>query len=303
MAYEWELPPEGGGGGVDPSDPSPYPDFELEIISVHQIAAELQALLGDQFTLYVNNNTGKLIDIKKNEKIESRFLDFTKTIAGVMTTSTGEVVALKDLFSTSFGFEINFYCPTSKNITPELNALILAQNGALNEIGNAKYLLTFNVPMVTGLTEVVNGTYYQVVRVSGNVAITSASLFGNELKVTLDDEIDLSKVTISSSIDMIPQLTPPEGTEDTYVPTINYQLIRNIANFTIHLRKDSFLSKELFRLMIDPDLLTDKYFKLTLNFNGNQNSWNCLITGISTVFTIGGYVIMNLGFERTQVIT
>lgn len=277
------------------------------IISINEIVAEMQSILDEKgqndFTLYVDHNTEELHDIKRGTTINKKILEFTKTVKGIITTSTGEVVALSGLFSTSFSFESRFYVATDKNIDNDLNVLISTLNGKLNSVDNSKYLITFNMPTVVGLTPLINGKNYVVVTMGGNIAITNGSMFGNELQVTLDDTIDLSGIMITADLAMLPTLTPSENTNQSLLPIKGYESVSNTIDLTLHLRKDTPLCMDLFKYTISPNLIKDKNFKITLSFNEYEDSWNCLLTGISTVFSIGGYVIMSVGFESVEVIS
>lgn len=298
-------PGEGGGGGYTPTDPIPTPpvdpSYPVEIISANQIAADIQSILGDKFTVFVDNNTGIFTDIKRNESIDTQKLLMTKTIPVIFSTSTGELVALKGLFTTSYSFKLDFLVPVEKNIDNTLNDLIMQNNGKLNEIGYAKYMMTFNTASSVRV-ELTHGGFKNQVSLTGYIAVTSGSFYGNELSIILDDSIELDKLLVSANLSMAPEMTTYETDGDSVTPYADYLMIRNTVSFTLHMRKDSYLAGELFKYLLTPQLLKNKYFKLSLSINGYSEEWNTKIVGMSTVFSVGGYVIMNVDLERLQVI-
>ena len=54
--------------------------------------------------------------------------------------------------------------------------------------------------------------------------------------------------------------------------------------------------------MMNPDLLLDESIKIQTTFDGETTTWDVLITGINTTAVIGGYVIIDVGLTRTQVV-
>lgn len=276
----------------------------LEIINANDIAKEMETILGDRYRIFVDNNTGYFRDIPINMNPEEKIGKMNEKIWGIMTTDTGELVALKGLFTASFGFTVMFYVPTDIDISPDLNRLIETLNGSLQEVGNSKYLMTFYTPSAIQGVEIENGEFYQRIVLSGNIAVTEKSVFGNEVHVNIfidNNTYSLDKSIISGTLNM--QSTfDTYNLPNTYITLNTIQSINSFANFTLHFRVDDSLLKELFKIAVEPDLLLDKQIKLRVEYDEVVKDWNVLISNITTTIVIGGYLILDVGFVRTVVI-
>lgn len=276
------------------------------MINIRDIALEIQNILGDKYRVYAINNAGDFEDIKIGESVEAQMIYQNSKIPVVMQTTPGTIVALRDLFSTSFGFSLEFYINATQNIDDDLKGLIQALNGELNTVGDNKFLMTFGTPFPTGQVMIQNGKFKQRIAITGNCSITDKSVFGNEISVSIvfsdNRSYTLDDAIINSSLNMQSNMAPAESTDGTYVPLNMIQTISNFASFSLHFRRDSELLKHLYKIMLNPDLLLNESVKLQITFDDNITTWDVLISAINTTVVIGGYVILDIGFERTQVV-
>lgn len=275
------------------------------MINIRDIAMEIQNILGDQYRVYAINNAGDFEDIKIGESVEAQMIYHNSKIPVVMQTTPGTIVALRDLFSTSFGFSLEFYIDATQNIDDDLKGLIQALNGELNTVGDNKFLMTFGTPFPTGQVMVQNGKFKQRIAITGNCAITDKSVFGNEIGIGVvfnDATYSLNDLIINGAINMQSNMAPLESTDGTFIPVNTIQTISNFANFSLHFRRDSELLKRFYTIMLNPDLLLNEDIKLEITYDNETVAWDVLITGINTTIVIGGYVILDVGFNRTVVI-
>ena len=276
------------------------------MINIRDIALEIQNILGDQYRVYAINNAQEYENIKTGESVTTQILFQESAIPVVMRTTPGTVVALSDLFSTSFGFTLEFYIDATQNIDDDLKHLIQALNGQLNTVGDNKFLMTFSTPFPGGGINLNNGKFKQQIVITGNCSITDKSVFGNEISVSIvfsdNQSYTLDDAIINSSFNMQSNMAPAESTDGTYVPLNMIQTISNFASFSLHFRRDSELLKRLYKIMLNPDLLLNENVKLQITFDDNITPWDVLISAINTTVVVGGYVILDIGFERTQVV-
>lgn len=275
------------------------------MINIRDIAMEIQNILGDKYRVYALNNALEFEDIKTGESIDKQLIFQKEKIPVVIQTTPGTVVALSDLFSTSFGFSLDFYVDATLNIDDDLKRLIQALNGQLNDVGDYKFLMTFTTPFPNGGVTLQNGQYNQRIVLTGNCSITDKSVFGNEISVDIiftDAQYNLNNAIISGAFNMQSNMAPSEGIDGSYIPINTIQTISNGATFSLHFRRDSELLKRLYKIMMNPDLLLDESIKIQTTFDGETTTWDVLITGINTTAVIGGYVIIDVGLTRTQVV-
>ena len=270
------------------------------MINIRDIAMEIQNILGDQYRVYAINNAGDFEDIKVGESVEAQMIYHNSKIPVVMQTTPGTIVALRDLFSTSFGFSLEFYIDAIQNIDDDLKHLIQALNGELNTVGDNKFLMTFGTPFPTGQVMVQNGKFKQRIIITGNCAITDKSVFGNEIEVSIDGR-DLNKSIISGGGGLLLNMLPAESTEGTLTPILEYNNVQTEFSATLHARIDDPFFQTMIDCYLNSDLLIDKYFKLNLTMFGKSSTWNTKLTTLNFDYSIGGYVIFTVGFGKTQV--
>lgn len=271
-------------------------------ITVNEIALEIQNKLGDDFKIYVDNNTGVYHDVELNATVDDQLYADDGRVIGILSTDVGEIVALPDLFSTSFGFVISFDTPTSnKTAESDLYALVDTLNGSLHVGDGSKWLMTLATPSAVGAPRMFNGEYYQTIMLSGSVAITNYSMFGNELNVSWDG-VDLKKMLITATPSLQFDTTDADTEGDDLIPKMGYVSAHNTLDLTLHLRNDEPLATTLLGYVINPMNLANKTIDISLSGIGVSNDWECLVLSIAPTFSIGGYVIMDVALQRVKVI-
>lgn len=271
------------------------------MISVNDIAQEIQTQLGINFKLWVDNNT-PMFEIAQGTTFEKAAKEQDDYIHALMTTTQGEIVALNGLFSTSFGYAIEFYTPTNINIEGTLDTLISTLNGTLNTVGTDKYLITFNSPTAVGRVDIDNGVYKQLIRLDGNIAITDFSIFGNEYDILID-AVSVKDSLINANVGLSLQTNDPATTDNSLVPQMENNLANSDINLTLHLRKDNPITNTLIGYYLNCDTLINKDFQLTQTILANTSIWVALLSSLNIDFSLGGYAIATLSFTRKQVIT
>lgn len=283
------------------------------IISVDDIAQEIQSLLGeDKFRIIVDNNADFYQDIREGETLESQGERiFDGRVIGLMTSIAGELVGLPDLFSTSFGFGINFLTPTNKNIEDDLNNLTDLLNGSLHDLEEGgKFLMTFSTPSASGNVEVYpddeGSEYYQQILLTGNVAITTGSIFGNELTVKWGG-VDLTPLLINTDLNLGMEMSEQGTTDASLIPQSDYVSASSTATLTLHMRKEGTgLWSKVLGYILSPNNLKGTHEVLKFIPKGdeeNSYTWNSAkILGINTVLAIGGYVMVSITFQNFEVI-
>lgn len=271
------------------------------MFNIRDIALEIQNVLGDNYRVYAINNAGVYTDIKAGTSLDKQIAFQEEKISVIMRTQPGTIAALNNLFSTSFSFSLEFYIEATQNIVEDLKRLTSTFNGVLNDVEDYKFMLVFGTPYPTGPIMLQNGHYKQQIVISGECAISDKSLFGNEIKIFVDD-YNLENSIITGSGGLLCNLVPPEATENTLTPILVYNNIQSEFTVTLHARKDDPFFLSLVDCYLDSDLLKNRYFKLKIEIFDKIGIWNTVLTSLSFDYSIGGYVIFTVGFGKTQVI-
>lgn len=272
----------------------------LEIINANDIAKEMETILGDRYRIFVDNNTGYFRDIPINMNPEEKIGKMNEKIWGIMTTDTGELVALKGLFTASFGFTVMFYVPTDIDISPDLNRLIETLNGSLQEVGNSKYLMTFYTPSAIQGVEIENGEFYQRIVLSGNIAVTNKSIFGNEIKVAWDDH-PLDEMVINGQLGLGMEMTPQASDSNSLIPQADYQSATNSLSMVLHLKIEHPIADKLFDYWLNPNLLRNKTENIVISIaNKEPRIFECKLLQLDINYSIGGYVIATISMQRFE---
>ena len=264
------------------------------MINIRDIAMEIQNILGDQYRVYAINNAGDFEDIKVGESVEAQMIYHNSKIPVVMQTTPGTIVALRDLFSTSFGFSLEFYIDATQNIDDDLKGLIQALNGQLNIVGDNKFLMTFGTPFPTGQVMVQNGKFKQRIAITGNCAITDKSVFGNEIKITWDDQ-PLDKMIINGQLSLGMSMTPEVVESTNLIPVSEYESAASVLTLVLHMRKDHPIANKLFMYWLAPNLLLGTSESLEIDaFDHGTNPWKGKILQSDISYSVGGYVIASV---------
>ncbi len=265
----------------------------------NDIAIDLNTLLGTKYKLYVDNNLGQYKDLQKNITIDSQMLEIEKYIVGIFRTSFGEIVALKDLFSTSFSYAIDFLVPHGVDIYTDLKILRQNLNGVLQDRTEYKYFITFSEPYPVGNPVTYNGKQYQTYNLSGNIAATDSSFFGNEYKVYIDDYEITGLLSVSvgmnSNIDS-------RNVEGKMLPLKKYISLENTRTLMVHCRKDDPFFLYVLNYVEDAETFetnNKEAFVVKRSFNNTEKAYNCLLVQANIEATIGGYMVMAMSFART----
>ncbi len=268
----------------------------------NDIVIDINTILGDKYKIYLDNNAGSYIDIEQNKTINSQMIEIEKYVVGIFRTSHGEIVALKDLFTTSFGYTIDFLVPQGTDIYNDLKTLRENLNGDLQDRTEYRYIMTFSEPFAVGSPEVLNGKQYQTINLSGNIAVTDNSIFGNEYKIYIDDIEVKGLMTASIGLNSQPD---SRQTENKLLPLKKYISIDNTMSMMIHCRKDDPIFLYMLNYIEDVEqfeINNKETFAIKRTFNGIDRTWYCLLSSANIDISIGGYLIISLTFERTVVL-
>lgn len=266
------------------------------------IASDIKAILGDKYKIYVDNNANEFINIDKDMTIEKQFDILEDHVTCIFRTQPGEIVALKDLFSSSFGYSLDFYVPVDFNIYEDLDSLISNMNGSLHDNADYRYIITFNSPMAIQGADVTMGRFYSVISLTGSIAHSDKSMYGNEVSFEIDNQYSLKGI-INHSISMRKELDVRPVDESLY-PLLTTKYILNTLSLTIHARKDDEFIQNVLSYIFDPILLENKRtFDILMKCSAKSYTFaNASLTEASEESSLGGYIILSCTFVRTEVI-
>lgn len=266
------------------------------------IALDIKEHLGDKYRIYVDNNNNEFIDIENDMNVEKQLNLYNDKISCLFSTTVGEVVALKDIFSTSFSYSLSFWVP-QQLLTQAYNdiyKLIAEMNGMLHDRTEYRYVITFNMPFTSG-TQVVNGVFYNIITLSGNISHSDYSLYGNDFKISINDEEVNTVINHNIKMHIEHETKQKEG---SFFPGLIKKYAVNTLQLTLHLRKDESIALQLSNLCCNPELLGTPFvppFKIVINRPTQHDVvWEAaeLISAEQTA-SIGSYVILSVVFLRT----
>lgn len=271
----------------------------------NDIALDIKDILGEKYRLYIDNNAGEFLNIEKNMTPQKQIDMLKDKISVVFKTAVGELIALKNLYTSSCAFSLEFYTPIIENIYPDINALVESVNGNLQERGEYRYIMTFTTPFVSQNLKLQNGQYYTVITLAGNLAHSDGSGFFNDAEFYINNVKLKGVVNYAMKTSII---TEEKQAETGVFPLIAKKYIVTTLQLTMHLRTDDTIAIALWKLCPNPEQLTlpagDIYKNLKINiFKAGENSesitWsNAEIIDIQTDSAIGGYVTLSVIFQR-----
>lgn len=265
------------------------------------IALDIKEYLGDKYRLYIDNNAGEFLNIEKNMTPQKQLDMLRDKITCVFKTTVGEIVALKDLFSSSCAFSLEFYVPTGTDVYTDIESLIDELNGSLQDRDEYRYIITFNTPYLAQNIKLQNGQYYTIVAVTGNISYSNESLFFNDLEICIDD-ITLKGVINASIKTSI--VSEEKAVAGEFYPQIISKYAQSNLHLTLHMRKDDEAALILMGLTLNPG--TAFYKKVTIKSHYKVNGsvpgdvvWaRAKIIDLQTDASIGGYVIQSVVLQR-----
>lgn len=264
------------------------------------IASDIKAQLGDKYKIWVDNNGLGYIDIDKDMTIEKQINDYESHIIGIFTTQAGEIVALKDLFSSSYSFSLDFVVPIESVITfyDDVDTLISTMNGSLNDNDTYRYIITFNSPIPIENVTPANGVFYQKISLTGFIAHSDQSMFGNDFSILIDDTTVKGWINHKGSVRIEPDV---RQLDNDITPLVVTKYIVNTLSLILHLRKDEAIN--FLQYIYNPTSLENKLFDIKITINGTPYNWeHAVMLEASNEASIGGYIIYNCTFMKTVVI-
>ncbi|QVK17720.1 hypothetical protein KHQ81_12845 [Mycoplasmatota bacterium] len=266
------------------------------------IASDIKAVLGDKYKIYVDNNSLGYINIDKDMTIEKQIADYESHIVGIFRTQAGEIVALKDLFSSSFSFSIDFIVPIESVVTfyDDVDILISTMNGSLNDNETYRYIITFNSPIPLENTGPIDGVFYQKISLTGFIAHSDQSMFGNDFQVFINEVEVKGVISHNASVHVE---TDIRTVESGLTPQVLKKYVINTLSLTMHTRLDDTIASDLMRYIYYPQMFEDNpTVSVRVNYNGNTRNWlNAVLIEVTEDTSIGGYVILSCTLMKTVI--
>ncbi len=275
------------------------------------IAIDIKSHLDEKYKIWVDNNAGEFVDIDKDMTIEKQMSNILSRdkVTGIFRTQPGEIVALKDLFSSSFAFSLEFYVPVDINIYDDLDTLISSLNGSLQDNTEYRYIITFNSPFPVQNADPSNGQLYSIIAVTGSISHSNQSMYGNDFRFYVDD-IELKGVLNHSTSFRVE--SEPKTIEDKNIPGIVEKYEVGTLSLTVHARRDDTVAQMLLnRIYLSDSLIATTppsdtfyanpypFFNIEVYRLGVKTTdWNMKLIEANEESSVGGYSIISCTFMR-----